>query len=529
MKKNFLKSIMAVLALSLGALVSVQSVPANAAVATNAEFACTYSAASKDHPCMYYGSTDVITYTAAEAEAKGIPAGYEGNVFEVVGSTSKGALLDFSALELPVSLIDSISVRFYVGVNAANTSGKPQLRIPKPNAPDSWIYQPGSTASQAGVWTTETIEKDFSSAADANGNLAKFELCVRSNAKIPFYVDSITVNVVENDGVAPVITYQGDEIVTIALGAELALDVSAYDAQEKGGKPVEFVWGEGVALNEKGLPAAEGEYTLTMRAKDYFNNVAEKTLTVRVVQPDTQAPVVNLAITEMHVQAGTMPVFNVQVSDDRAIAEVTKVWSAGALDEYGKLTVGTHTYTITARDTSGNVTEKTLTVYVSVGEPDYDNVVDEEAMMSGLTVSFDGVTSDKTYRYGDTIEKPADPVKETDEFVYTFIGWYNGDVEWDFASDVIQGNLELVSKWEQTPVENPSGGNDSGDSSEDEENENNPSGGENGDNNSSNGANNNEEPEEGASKGCQSSIGLTASLAAMLVACFVMVKGKKEE
>lgn len=63
------------------------------------------------------------------------------------------------------------------------------------------------------------------------------------------------------------------------------------------------------------------------------------------------------------------------------------------------------------------------------------------------TVTFDG-ENDVIYAYGSKIEKPADPVKEsTVEYNYVFDAWYNGDVKWDFDNDVVDGDLDLVPKY----------------------------------------------------------------------------------
>ena len=53
------------------------------------------------------------------------------------------------------------------------------------------------------------------------------------------------------------------------------------------------------------------------------------------------------------------------------------------------------------------------------------------------------------YNYGTKIEKPADPEKEEDdEYTYTFKGWYNGETEWNFETDVVTENVTLVAKFD---------------------------------------------------------------------------------
>ena len=61
------------------------------------------------------------------------------------------------------------------------------------------------------------------------------------------------------------------------------------------------------------------------------------------------------------------------------------------------------------------------------------------------------------YNYGTKIEKPADPEKEEDdEYTYTFKGWYNGETEWDFETDVVTENVTLVAKFDSVKKETES-------------------------------------------------------------------------
>ena len=483
----------------------LQNMPVKANAETTSDFPCAYSAGPADTQYMRYGSSEVITYTAEQAAEVDVPEGYSGNVLKVVplsGGTSCGVLLDFSAKEIPVSLVESLEFCFYVGSHATNTNAYPQLRIAMPNKMNDWVYQPGSTASKTDTWTTETVQNTnslFDKLADENGNLNKFELSIRSKAQIPFYIDGIALNMVQNDGVAPVITYNGADAISVAQGAALNLDVTAYDAQEKCEKTIEYIWAEGVSLDEKGVPTSAGEYALTLKATDYFGNVSEKTLAVTVVEPDVKAPVICLTFTEMYVQVGTIPVLNVTVTDEVALAETSCVWSEGALDDYGKLTEGTHTYTVTATDTSGNQAVKTLTVHVTVDEPTYENIIDEEALTPRYFVTFGEEQEGEWYRYGEKLKKPVDPVKaKTEEYTYTFLGWYNGDVAWDFENDVVTETLNLTAKWLETPVlDSPSPAPSTGDN-------------------------------DSKKEGCSGSIGLTMTFPIMLGACALMLKGKKK-
>ena len=65
-----------------------------------------------------------------------------------------------------------------------------------------------------------------------------------------------------------------------------------------------------------------------------------------------------------------------------------------------------------------------------------------------ITFNSDGGTSvaSQTIEEGQTANKPADPTKAG----YTFVGWYNGNTEFDFSTTTITGNITLKAKW--TPI-----------------------------------------------------------------------------
>ncbi|MCL2337259.1 MAG: InlB B-repeat-containing protein [Firmicutes bacterium] len=68
---------------------------------------------------------------------------------------------------------------------------------------------------------------------------------------------------------------------------------------------------------------------------------------------------------------------------------------------------------------------------------------------NGMTVTFDAQGGTPappavTVNYGTPVSKPADPVKEG----FTFAGWYNGAIAYDFSKTVTT-NLTLTAKWTQ--------------------------------------------------------------------------------
>lgn len=419
------------------------------AVSEASDFACVYSA-NPNKELYGYGSSVVNTYTASEAAAKGVPAGYENEVLEVIPVGSAylcGLILDFSAEKIPTNILTSVSFRVYIGYAEKNTGNYPAIRIPKPNE-SGWLYQVNQ-AQAMGEWITVTIDGSKFASAATDGKLDKFELSLRTEARVPFYIDSISYEVKANDGNAPVINYTGSDNIGVALGGALGLDVTATDAQE-GNVAVQYIWEDGVALNENGTPTEVGIYQLTLKALDFYGNTATKVLTVNVMDDDSVFPVIDMAVSEVKAVVGAKPMLTINASDNSGVCNVSTVWSNGALDRSGKLTVGTHTWTITASDTIGNKTTKIITFVVTDSEPSFNKVTDEASEIGSFTVTFDGKDAIEV-PYGFKISKPADPEKEEERGVkYTFLGWYVGDTEWDFANDVVTGDVDLQSKWQET-------------------------------------------------------------------------------
>lgn len=390
MKKRFL-SIAACLALTCAVATATPAIETKAA--QSSDFDCVYSTETKpDANYVAYGGTATLL-TAEEAAAQNIPTGYTGDVLVIDGGNSRGIMLDFSASNIAVGLLDSITFRVYVGSDGT-ADGYPEVRIVKSDTScNGWVMRYNlSEKSEEDKWVDITLDAsgsnfesgyDFTSIAE-NGILNKFELSVRVKAaKVPFYLDSVSVKAQGNDGVAPVINYSGEDSITVYEGVELNLNATAYDEQEKTEKPIEYVWknekGETVTVEAGKIPE-QGNYTLTLRAVDMFGNVAEKTLSVEVKGVDKIPPEICLNTDTVYALTGTLPYLNIEVTDNGGEVKKTMTWSDGALDLAGKLTEGTHTLTIRAEDASGNVTEKAVTVYVLPTEPEDDVVVDEEAL-----------------------------------------------------------------------------------------------------------------------------------------------------
>lgn len=339
-----------------------------------------WAANTANDPEAEYNCAGVTTYTAAEAATAGIPAGYEGGVFEVQGGTTRGVMLDFTAAKIPQALINSFSVRYYctAGTGDAAREEYPALRIPKPDNPKAWAYQKNQE-DPSGEWATKEFNSSIVAMLCKDGYFGKFELCLRTqDSDNKFYIDSITVNLKANDGVGPVISYaNGNTTVTVMEDTFFENTATAYDAQEGRSLPVTYTFGDDTQFNDDGSLKA-GNWTVTFSAEDYYGNKTEKQVTLAVKAGDKTKPVISTNIQTMQAKVGAIPMFNVTATDDSGNVTVEKVWSAGALDSKGGLTAGTHTYTITATDMFGNVATHVITVIVSEDGGLGNDFVDEQ-------------------------------------------------------------------------------------------------------------------------------------------------------
>ena len=75
-----------------------------------------------------------------------------------------------------------------------------------------------------------------------------------------------------------------------------------------------------------------------------------------------------------------------------------------------------------------------------------------EEEQTGFTVTFDTAGGTKTasqkVEEGQKVIRPDDPTKNDSKYEYVFVGWYLGDYEWNFETDVVSENITLTAKWE---------------------------------------------------------------------------------
>lgn len=384
--KKFLLSLISIFSLTL----SLICTPTVKIYANESNFDCNYYAKVQEFTSNvpHYGCKEVKLYSYDEAVEAGIPEGFSGEVLEVVNNTTnRGIVLDFSVKKYPVKYVKSITFRVYVGDDGNPSDTYPEVRIPKPKFKDHWSLRE-HVNQKTNQWIEITIGDGLNSESftgtmndlSKDGYLNQFELAIRHNGPVGiFYIDSIKVNLIENDGIAPTLKYNGNDTVTVSEGQILNFDVTATDEIE-GKVNVDFIWGDTSNLDENGNPL-KGTHTLTFSATDYYGNTSQKTITVIVEEADVTAPIINVKTNQIHAVVGTTPIINVIAIDDKdGEVQVNYIWSENALTKDGKLNEGIHTLTISATDFSGNKVTETITFTVSEEDEEFDNVIDEEIL-----------------------------------------------------------------------------------------------------------------------------------------------------
>lgn len=315
----------------------------------------------------------------SEAEAKGLPGGYKGSVYEISYSAGKsyvGVCLDFSEYGIPINLVDSITFNVLVPTSYS------ELRMRNGNTTD-WIMR--CSTAPTGAWNSVVLNSDglnfFGSAkmqtlANSNGELGSLCLIGRvSGTYEPYYIDSIVIRLKTDDGAAPKINYTGKTDILTSSGKPFAPAISAYDELEQRNIALVYDWSAG-ALDEGGN-MLEGEHTCRVSATDYYGNTSYLDLNVTVGPPDVEAPEIHFFASEIFVPVGTFYRMTPYATDNYDDVEVVEIWSAGALDPAGRLNEGVHTLTLTATDLSGNKTEKVVTVYVVSTDSTVGTLIDQ--------------------------------------------------------------------------------------------------------------------------------------------------------
>ena len=139
----------------------------------------------------YYTGNSVYAYEFVDGAAEGLPAGYTGAVAKIASKATGGAPyinIDFSASKIKASMVKSVVVRVY----SPDYTTADELRIN--NAANS---VGGAGAHDLSTWCE--VELPLNLITGADGNLGSFAFGLRDKGTISnyFYIDSITVNMVE--------------------------------------------------------------------------------------------------------------------------------------------------------------------------------------------------------------------------------------------------------------------------------------------------------------------------------------------
>lgn len=298
-------------------------------------------------------------YTVQNGALSGVPAGYTGYVMKLVSGTegSVGHMIDFSSRGIPVSLVESVNMRVWSPALVR------EVRV-SVDGGTGWVlrHEPAVT----GDWEEISITgaSDIAKLANGGSTLGKFGLGMRftSFEVGTVYIDYVTATLKPDDGLAPVISYSGSTDIVTTAGKPLVLDVTAADNLE-GEIPVVWTWSQGAVDGNGRL--LEGQHTLTLTATDFYGNSSSLTVNLTVGPQDLEAPEIDFALTEINSVVGALPRFAIDAVDNTDSVEAVITWSAGALDNRGRLTAGTHTMTVTATDLSGNTTALSVTVNVT--------------------------------------------------------------------------------------------------------------------------------------------------------------------
>ncbi len=129
-----------------------------------------------------------------------------------------------------------------------------------------------------------------------------------------------------------------------------------------------------------------------------------------------------------------------------------KFFGAFAFTLCAALTMSFASCSLGSSDSEGNPGTTTITTgnpADSSGSSDSEEK-DETPAVKNYTVTFDSdggsEVASQTVESGKTATKPADPTKSGEKTSYAFLGWYNGDSVFDFAS-TIKSDVTLKSKW----------------------------------------------------------------------------------
>lgn len=248
----------------------------------------TYSGANVEGENQY-GGCNLAVVSKENAELKGVPSGFTSDTV-LIASSEKSSFdmsFDFSSLGYKRKHISGISLRLYMEKNAADNASYPELRIP--DGKGGWILR-RAIGTQTGQWITVPMTSDEIDKLCPSGILGKFVFGVRANGVAKMYIDSVNVETLPPDTVAPVI----DAAVTRFKTTEGTYPTLDYITvtDDSGAFDVTYTWSEG-ALDFNGRLNA-GNHTCTITAIDGWDN---ETTVVIYFEVEAETPVERYTIT----------------------------------------------------------------------------------------------------------------------------------------------------------------------------------------------------------------------------------------
>ncbi len=296
----------------------------------------------------------VITLNGANPQTIELGAGYT----ELGATTDDGSAVTIDASEF-MDVVGTYTIYY----NATDTSGNVATEVTRTvnvvatdttapvitlNGANPQTIELGAGYTELGATTDDgsAVTIDASEFMDIVGTYTIYYNATDSSGNVAMEVTR-TVNVVETDTTAPVITLNGANPQTIELGA----GYTELGATTDDGTPV--------TIDASEFMDVVGTYTIYYNATDTSGNVAtEVTRTVNVVVTDTTAPVITLnGANPQTIELGTGYTELGATTDDGSAVTID---TSEFMD-----VVGAYTIYYNATDASGNIaTEVTRTVNV---------------------------------------------------------------------------------------------------------------------------------------------------------------------
>ena len=316
-------------------------------------------------------------YSEEEASTIGVPTGFEGAVLKTVASNNSSIALDFSNSQIPYTLVESVDFRFYSTDTPAPDLVKPEFRI-QVGESGPWVIGTGDGGYRYGnnvnEWFKFSINSStfrnssysFRDLSNSDGYLAAFNARFRTVTSCVNYVDYINLTLKPNDGNGPVISSDYGQCLVVNAGSELPVIATAFDFQENRDIPVTCVFEDGSPIINNRIDEV-GDYVIVVTAVDFYGNASVKRIPVIVLEPDHEAPVININMDEITIPVGTFGSeldFGHLISDNSGRFDYTVTYSDNTFNSIKQFVLGDHSVTIVATDLSGNSSSKTIIIHV---------------------------------------------------------------------------------------------------------------------------------------------------------------------